>query len=386
MRCLRSILLLILCSRCIEPFSPAINPQSYDLLVVDGFIDSDGTASVKLSRTMHLDGAGRTPIETGAFVAIVSSSGETFDLIETDSSIYRAANITVEVQSTYSLRIRTRNGAEYRSNDVQIHKTPEIESIDYNVSARGDELEIRTTSKDDNPGATGFYLFEGYETYEYHAPFFSGYKFINKTPIQRTGEEQVYVCWRESQTPTTIVNTNVLSVNTISAQRLVNISRSSQKIAIRYSILVRQRSISEEEYAFRDQLLKSTEQLGSLFSVIPGAVTGNVHSITNPGEYVLGYFRGQELKQKRLFIDVQSLPLGFSAFPGFDCQIDGTCRLDMPPSGPHICVEVSHLSDETIITNVVNDARGNPVQYLFVTPECGDCTAAGGTTVRPAFW
>jgi len=384
MRFLRSVLLLTLCISCIDPYSPALKAESFNVLVVDGYIDLHGTASVKLSRTISLSANGRNPFETGALVEIRSSNGEQFNLTETDSSIYTAKNIPVDDQTTYSLHIQTTSGDEYTSDDVKITKTPDIEDISFNISGRGDEVEVRTTSHDDNPDATGFYLFDCTETYEYRAPIYSAYKFINKIPIQRTSEEQIYTCWGESRTPTTLLNTNILNQHLISEQRVASISRTSRKIRVRYSILVKQRSISEDEYAFRDQLFKSTEQQGSLFAVTPGAVVGNVHSVTNSQEYVLGYFRGQDIKEKRFFIEDGDLPFGFVLSSGSGCQAEATCPINVPNAA--FCIKLSDLGNDAIITNVINDVRGNPIGYLFVSAECGDCRALGGTTVRPAFW
>ena len=384
MRCVIPGLLLTLCISCIEPYSPVIKAESLNILVVDGYIDLQGTASVKLTRTIALDAGGRIPFETGASVEIRSSDGEQFDLTETDSSIYTATNLHVNDQATYSLYIQTTSGNEYTSDDVKITKTPDIEDISFNISGRGDEVEIRTTTTDVNPDATGYYLFECTETYEYHAPIYATYKFINKTPIQRTSEEQIYTCWRELTTPTILVNTNILNQHLISSQRVASISKSSPKITVRYSILVKQRSISEDEYAFRDQLLKSTEQLGSLFAVIPGAVVGNVHSKTNQQDYILGYFRGQDVKAKRFFIENSDLPSGFVSFPSSGCQVEATCPVNIPDAG--FCLKLQELGDQAIITDVLNDVRGNPILYFFASAECGDCRAVGGTTVKPVFW
>jgi hypothetical protein len=122
-----------------------------------------------------------------------------------------------------------------------------------------------------------------------------------------------------------------------------------------------------------------------LFSQIPGTVIGNVHSITDPGEYVLGYFRAQEVHELRYFIDADRHPLP----PGFYTKIIPLCQPEAPcgalGSGGG-CVDASALSDAAGIVGITLDANFNPVIATFASAECTDCTLKGGVTKKPPFW
>jgi hypothetical protein len=388
MRSLRStILILFCCTGCLEPYTPPLNPEALNALVVDGFIDSHGFASVILSRTISVGNNGNTPNVSGAIVSIESSVGEKFHLSEKDSSTYTASDLHVDLNSTYTLYIKTPDGREYRSGNVSIRPTPPIDSIFFVPSAARDAIEIRVNSTDSDLRSTGYFLWDAIETYEYHAPTYSGYKFVNKDAVERTPDEQIYSCWRTVLTNAVMASTQSLSSNTINSQRVATIGKGTEKLSVRYSILVKQRVISEEEYEFRIQLQKSTEQQGSIFATIPGAVVSNVHSINSNDEYVLGYFSGQDVKERRFFIDHGDLPTDFLDFAAAEgCHAEATCRIDEPILGPTDCVLPSALGDETIITNVLKDVVGNIVALFYVPLNCGDCRVKGGETTPPDFW
>lgn len=65
---LRSVFSLMLCVSCLEPYTPQVSFDSRNLMVVDGFINADGQAIVKLSRSLPLGVDGINPKETGAAV------------------------------------------------------------------------------------------------------------------------------------------------------------------------------------------------------------------------------------------------------------------------------------------------------------------------------
>jgi hypothetical protein len=186
-----------------------------------------------------------------------------------------------------------------------------------------------------------------------------------------------------------MLSTNYLTENLIKSHQVAIIAKGSEKISVRYSILIKQRAISEAEYAFRTQVQNSTEQQGSLFSVIPGTVVSNVHSLTNSNEYVLGYFRAQHVQERRFFIDRSDLPPSFLVpQPSSGCQTEQTCAIvdGGPGSGRINCIPLELLGSDALITSANTDGRGVVLSYNFVTAGCGDCRMSGGTIVRPPFW
>lgn len=376
------ISIIFLLASCVEPYYPAEINLNLGPLVVDGYIDLDGSASVKLSRGTSLSAGDSLATVVGAAVTIESSGGETFQLHEDQAGTYTAANLAVSKTSTYALHVVTENN-DYRSDNVPIYSTPPIDSVYWKING-SNQLEIMLDSHDDNPDGSGLYLANGIETYEYHADLLSNFKFIGKHAIARSPDEYIDVCWRDVIHPSVLVNTNTLKKTVMSGLILSAIEPNSPKLLVRYSILARLRSVSQEEYDFQRKLIVN-ENTGTLFSPIPGTVLGNVQSTKDPGEDVLGYFRGQQMRELRYFIDdsTHPIPAEFKVAPATTCTTQETCRFDL--TSVSLCVRRKELGDDTIITDVVLQGD-NVVAYIFTTPDCGDCRRQGGTTTRPPYW
>jgi hypothetical protein len=383
-RCI--FLLFLLCFGCLEPYSPPAQTDNTNALVIDGYIDATGNAAVQLSRTLPLSSYADFPSEKSATVTIESSTGESFRLSEGPVGQYNAANLPVNSTTSYNIHIQTSDGHEYKSDKVQIHPTPEIARLYFGVSATGEEIEVKVDTRDVSPNATGYYAWESFETYEYHTPYFSRYKRINGIPHLRVKGEFIDTCWRDVQLPIVVTTTKRLSSNLIFGKVISRLPKLSPKISMRYSILARMRSISEQEYDYRIQLTKTNTGQNSIFAEIPGPVSGNVHSTTDPGELVLGYFWGQDVKARRFFIENSELPPDFQQDASLEdgCDLETSCPVDQPPSGPNQCIDVNLLSDtKTIISSF---EYRNFVVYTFTPNKCGDCRVKGGTTTRPWYW
>lgn len=387
MRGIRSVVFLAICISCIDPYDPRLNSYDLNMLVVDGGINSDGTASVLLNRSVDMTMSSLlNPKESNATVTIKSSSGEIYTLNETAEGVYKAADLKVNDNDRFTLNITTSSGSHYQSDDMKIYSTPAIDSVYWVVAPNGQNLEIRVDAKDSNPEATGYYLWDCTETYQYHAQVHSAYMLVNHKAVTRMPEEEVYTCWKDGIVPSTVFTTNDLTQNRISAIPIASIEKYSRKISVKYSILVRQRAISEAEYTFRSQLKKSNEQTGGIFSVLPGSVVSNVHSIENPNEFVLGYFRAQDVKQRRIFIDYDDLPGDFQQQIPIKCTLEDTCPTGQPPPVIYNCVNIMALGSGAMITGVITNSNREQISVTFTSSECADCRSWGGTTTKPLFW
>lgn len=385
-RPLSVFIMIMLCLGCVEPYSPVINLEQINALVVDGFIDNEGTAVVKLSRSLPLQSFAQAPIVTGATISIKSSTGEEYSLDETTPSTYTASNLEVDTKSTYILKIHLPDGKEYLSDEVKIHPTPPVGKIYYTFTSSGEEVEIRTDSRDVNPEGTGYYLWDGLETYEYRSVLFSRFKRVNGIPVARKKNEFVDTCWREVPLPVVVGSTARLSENLIKGQLLTRLPKFDPKISKRYRILVRQRAISEQEFNYRTQLKKTSDMQATLFAEIPGRVVSNVRSTTDPGDFVLGYFRGQQIQQQFLYIDRTELPEAFQVDPEppIECGIEAACPTNTPSNGPNVCIEIQLLSESKIV--ITSFEYRNSTVYTFAPAECGDCRLHGGKTTPPPYW
>jgi hypothetical protein len=381
-----TIAFILICAGCLDPYAPPASSGNLNALVVDGFIDANGTASVTLSRSIPLDGKDAPPFEFEAVVTIESSNGDTFSLQEDKDGVYSASALVVDKTATYTLHIVTIDENEYQSDPMKIYSTPAIDSVYWTING-AERLEIRADSHNDDPENTGYYLLNAIETYEYHAAVFCHFKLINHVAYERLPEEEVFVCYRDERTPNVLASTKGLRNNRVTGVKVSVIDRKSPKISVpRYSILVRQIAIGEEEYTYQRLLIASTEQQGSLFAQIPGRIPSNMHSIKDPNEYVLGYFRAQEVKELRYFIDTYTHPIPgdfYQKVYELGCQPEATCFYS-DPSAPTSggCVPPEAVSDAA---GIVSATPGQP-GFVFVPPGCGDCRSKGGTTTKPSYW
>src|SRR5690606_38038743 len=83
---------------------------------------------------------------------------------------------------------------------------------------------------------------------------------------------------------------------------LVKIPNGSEKLTVRYSMLVSQYAISKEAYEFYEIMKNNTEKMGSVFDPQPSLVRGNITCTTDPGEIVVGFIDCSVSSSQRIFI------------------------------------------------------------------------------------
>ena len=116
---------------CREPFEPEIENVQGGVLVVEGYLDSNGLESVlTISRTAPISGLESIIPELGALVSLVSDSGQLFKLTELKGGKYIFQQDIPENQS-YRLEILLRNGEKYFSDPITPILTPEILDAGY---------------------------------------------------------------------------------------------------------------------------------------------------------------------------------------------------------------------------------------------------------------
>jgi len=380
---------LVVSISCTDPFNPPPSNDSPDLFVVDGFINAtDSSASVTLSHSRSLTAYGVFVPEKKAEVTIKSSLGQLFDLQEQDSGRYTLAHLPVDRQATYTLKIRTEAGKEDQSDGITVHTTPAIDSLTFGLSNDNKGLSIRLNTHDP-ANASRYYKWEYSETFEYHAYFFSDFTFENGQPEKRDPYNGVFVCYRTL--PSSIIciaTSHLLDRDIIQGEELTIIPKYSPKISVRYSILVRQRTLSPEEYDFLFELRQVTERLGTFFDPLPQEVIGNIRSVEASDELVLGYFSAGEVYEQRFFINKGELPTDLQASPITEgCQLEFTCDIRLPRTSVQPpCVFLEDISDDAMIIDAAYDFKGIPYAYSFAHADCGDCRTQGGVTTRPDFW
>lgn len=193
---------------------------------------------------------------------------------------------------------------------------------------------------------------------------------------ERTSDEFVTRCWKYNSSSAILLGNNTqLQSAVISEAPLTKIQNGDDRLSVRYSMLVHQYVLDQAGYNFYALMKRNTDELGNVFSPLPSEIRGNIHCVTNPNEYVLGYVTASTHVEKRLFIyrsQVSDWRLGLS------CE-----SYDVPNNRDSI---EEYYGGGFYIP--ITEVYGGPVVIAYTggTPACVDCTLRGGNTLKPSYW
>lgn len=416
-----SFLFLVAAASCIDPYIP--NLKDYNsLLVVEGIITNENRShKIKLSSTTGEENSVPEMV-TDADVYITDGGGLRTDLENCGDGYYKtdSTSFTGTIGQNYTLHILIREGKEYKSDECSMIPVAEIDKIYYEKGEEisGTQGEMFTGLKIllNSTGATGlnqFYRWTYEETWKTVLPFIQQYtyawlgiKFGDTTFVFKPLPVVENVCWKRSLS-TEIVTSTLGSggADYPDKQEIQFIAPvKTDRLTKQYSILVKQYSLSKNEYDFWNNIKKVGETGGDIFAAQPYTVISNIHNVDNPNEMVLGYFEVSAVSQKRIFItpnDLVSLNL-----PDYmtNCDQIAKCPEDWPPpknawSGPFRPTydgiyqmytangEYTFIRPEVSAGSLIADTvyLRNLVKFVFARKACTICEASGITS-RPEFW
>jgi hypothetical protein len=369
MNCNQKIILisLLLLNSCITPFIPKASDNK-EMIIVDGLItDQPGRNTIKLSRSLPL-GTRNAPLPVkGCIVTVTDDLGNSFNFTESVAGTYTSdsAEFQGSIGRSYTLHINTNsysNNHNYESYPMEMKSVPPIDSVYY---------EKVTITESDN----GNYMEEGCQVYlDTHDPTnqckFYRWEFVETWEFHLYFSVPNRICWISANSELiNIKNISVLEKDNITRYPLYFISNQTDRLLVKYSILVNQYSLNEEEYLYWEQLQKLSEKVGSLYDIIPSSVTNNIYCLDDPNEKVLGYFSVSANSSKRIFIKDHFRGL-VNKYTADYCYAD-TIVKNGPISGLNQSV---WLVGETFNSWIVTSGEG-----------CADCTVRG-TNIRPDFW
>jgi hypothetical protein len=370
------MILFLILSGCQEKYMPKINTPAAGYLVVEGFINVNGTTNIQMSRSSGIDSPAYIP-EPGAEVDVESPNGPMYPLTETLPGYYTVSGLNIDPSQLYQLHIKTANGKEYLSDPGKVNLTPPIDTLSWTASSTGVTVYVSTHNPQVQPG---YYQWQYEETWKYTSGYESTLIYENGGLNFRTPDQLIYTCWRSDvSTSVIIANTEKLSANVIYQFPVAYIPYSaSNKLISQYSILVKQTSLTSDWYNWNQEVQKNTEQVGTIFDAQPSETGGNIHSTTDPNERVIGFIGVTSQTEMRIFIDRNQLP---------SVNI---------PSGYESCILDSVQYNNQAIDLAFSQGNFLPVQYWYNMGfiagvlgsdfDCVDCRAAGGTLVKPSYW
>jgi hypothetical protein len=365
------IITLAVMYSCIEPFSPPEVNSDQNYLVVDGFLNvGQDTSVIELRRTQNINQMATSAGETGATVSAETEAGEKYLFAEGRGGAYKLPPRLFNRSVKYRLRIKTKSGKEYLSDYVAVSVTPPIDSLTSRFDP-GQDAMVFYVNAHDAQNKTQFYRWKFEETWEYRAAYFSTLEVVNKKIVTR--EKDINQCWGSMRSGSILLGTTVkLSSDIIKDLPLFKVPVSTNKLFIKYSVLVKQYGLTRPAFEYWTSLSKTTQGTGSLFDPQPSQVTGNIQSTTDSNDLVFGFFSAATEETKRLTITPR-----LGNYP----------RCADPDTFDIVCRPLSDRQCALETTALLMSYGGIRSEYILgAPPSCIDCRVQGGTTERPAFW
>lgn len=367
-------------SACREPFEPEIDPVDLDVLVVEGYLDSEGIPSeLSLSLTSNIKSDGFTNnLVNGATIYLENTSGARFSLTELGDGKYEFAH-DISESDVYRLRIFLQNGASYTSEELRPIITPDI--IDVGFDKNEDGVEIFLTTQGDENADDFLWTYE--ETWAFRPPFTSLDKYVPETQeiVPRTDEERIDRCYLSRPNSDLLLETSSrFEDQFVFRQAIRQINQGDERLSLRYSILISQKAISKDDVEFWEILKENSDDLGSIFSPLPSIIGGNITMDQNPDAPVIGQVSLGVVKQKRLYIDIREVaPWTAEVEEYFGCVMEPDTVLvanydQFFRSGGNIPTTPIFLENGFV-----------PIGYRYARASCVDCTRRG-SNVKPDFW
>jgi hypothetical protein len=362
--------------QCIQTYVSPYKSPATGYLVVDGYISGNGMTQYSLTRTIPLPGDSAVPAVTGAQLQVEGTDNSVYPLAELGNGQYGVPLPPLSTAVKYRLRIIIPGGETYLSEFVPYRPTPPIDSINWIQNGAGVTIYANTH---DPTNSTHYYQWTFDQTYEYNSAEYSQYYYdtIANTVVARTSAQQIFYCWKDIPPTSIVVGTSAqLAQDVIYEFPLLTIPQNSQQLTDEYSILVTQYALTDSGYDFLSLMATTTQNLGSIFDAQPTQLTGNIQSLSNPTEPVIGYIQAGTVQQQRIFISNPQLKnwVYYNTCPMKDTLV---------PPNPASVLQLFFGSFGYV-----------PLYYQFAPEtgwisnqaECVDCTLQGGSNQKPLFW
>lgn len=366
-----SLIPMFLMHGCISEFVPEIKEEE-ELLVVEGLItDQPGINTIKLSKSLPMGQKSDARPMAGCIVTLTDNLGNVYPLNETAAGTYvtDSATFTGRVGRFYTLQIATNednNSLTYESSLMEMKSVPPVDSVYY-------EKKVVEEPYENFKGVDACEIYLDTYDPENRCRYFR-WDFSETWVLRLLFPVENIKCWvSDKSNIIDIKNTTALAESRIVRHPVAYITNITDRLKTKYSILVNQYSLNEDEYLFWERLQNLTVQVGGLYDIIPSSIPSNLRCMENPDEKVLGYFSVSAKTSKRLFIE--------DNFEGiidrYDNCITDTIYGDYDP--PELYISLWTLIDHPASfmgprTRVLSDDKG-----------CADCTVRG-TTEKPDFW
>lgn len=368
--------LVVIMVGCIEPYFPSELKSNEPILIVEGFLNTNGDSKIILARSRSIIDSLQPAFETGATVWIEDENGNTTTLTNTWNGNYILENISLTAPK-YRLRITTPDQQQYASEFVPVLNAPEIDSVTWRAT-NNEKIEVLVSTHGE-PTSSPYYQWTFEETWEYRSYLNSQYFFDTNSKSVIYSNQNNYTCWRSGlSSKINIESTNRFNQNRVSNLPLTSFGWNDERTTVKYSILVKQYSLTKDAFTYWQQLKQSNEDIGSIFGPLPSELKGNLKNLEDETKPIVGFFSIGNATQKRIFIPNSAFPppSTFRITPYRECTYDTLFLSNIPEfSGPPSYLLGGELYDGDRL-----------IGYSYSVAFCVDCRMSGGTNSKPSYW
>jgi hypothetical protein len=363
------VLFLSAITSCKEPFSPEIDANFKEVLVVEGYLNIGGSTSFVLSRSGGLkDYRARIP-EPNAQIEVHGEDGTVLNGTSDENGFCWLSTTGLDINRRYRVVIITKNGKVYQTNFLESKRTPAIDSISRRVENNGFKLYVSTH---DASGKAKYYSWDFHETWEIVSPVLAKLDYVNGKFVDRDPNINISRCWQNrTSSEILLASSERLSEDRVSMSPLVFIEGNSVKLEQMYSILVRQYAHSREGYQYLENMKKNTEKIGTIFDPQPSEIRGNITCVSHPKEQVIGWIDAGTVAEKRIFIGRRE------RLPGWTYSYKDCTVVQVPLDSVPNFILFGYLVDQLALTQKVG--------AYMAKAKCIDCRLLG-SNVKPSFW
>lgn len=379
------IFLYFISGGCVERYYPEEDNLKTGTLVINAHLtDHIGIQEVEISRSSSLINSVYDP-ESGCYVELERDNGETRVFNEFRPGSYRCdlQPDFLETGFSYRLHVMTPDGKEYESEFEKLRPVPAIDSLYYITETRSYETEA------DSLNGIRFYLDFTYdndeyeyirwdltETYEFHNPDMKGFILDKDFQLKALTDTNNYrTCWITNDIKTIFsMSLKILEKGTYIKKPfdfVPNIQQ-EQKLHHKYSLFVRQYSVSQAAFNYWNELKKTSQELGWLFDRQPALLVSNICNVNDPDEVILGFFSMSGMVEKRAFAEniegLDTNPYKYYCFPRISPGGGFYMEEDLPVYFARVWMNGEQF-------------------YGEVNKHCVDCRAYKNSShIKPVFW
>ena len=341
-------LLLVLPMACVDPYEVEV-PEGAQLQTVEGIISTGpGPHAITLTRSATygsiFEGLIR-PVSLATVVVRDNEGNVTFltEGADAKGTYFTPANFSARVGRSYTLQIQTIEGKAYTSTPERVAAVPAIQSLNIRtvtVPTEGSDvpksgIQLLVELKDPADENNFYYWKNGPAVYiletrpDLYTPRPSPAN-PNRTPQPKDCCVQ---CFRyEAGNNQSLFVVNDDNFNGLSTRIPAGfIADDGIRFVNKFRMDLKQYSISQEAYRFLRLVKQQAEISGSIFDPPPANLRGNMISLDNPDEVVLGYFMAGGETSRRIYIDKNDLTYKQNrAIIPDDCRVISGAFIDPP--------------------------------------------------------